>query len=485
MHIASLAVGALLLGASHAAVTIVVTATTTICPVPRPTRTCDASSVDFASTDGTTTRGLSTSSTSAEGTTQGLSTSSSSSTSVQQVSISPTSTEQVSISSTTQTSWSSSVVPPPSQTTLLTRTKESSVVSTSTTGKASSASSSSKPSSASSSSTAAAEPTSIPRAYPADVVDKLRDSTVDKLKTYLEGQPSDTGCTLENASVRREWSDLSVAEREQYIAAVKCLQSASPKSPEQLVPGARSRFDDFVATHINQTNSIHNTANFLSWHRYYVWTYEKALREECGYSGFQPYWNWDRYAADPANSPLFNGNASSMSGNSKNGACVSSGPFANFQVNLGPGLSLKYNPRCLKRDISKSQAAQTTADKTYALITRSRDIASFQDTMQGVPGVHAGGHFTIGGDPGSDIFASPGDPVFYLHHAMIDRVWWIWQMQDPSSRLTQVAGSVAGSRRQGKGTDLVDLGINAPAVAINDLLDTMGGLDGQMCYIYL
>jgi tyrosinase len=85
-----------------------------------------------------------------------------------------------------------------------------------------------------------------------------------------------------------------------------------------------------------------------------------------------------------------------------------------------------------------------------------------------------------------DIFASPGDPVFYLHHAMIDRVWWIWQMQDLPSRLTQVAGPVAGSRsRQGKGTDLVDLGVNAPAVAINDLLDTMGGLDGQMCYIYL
>lgn len=75
---------------------------------------------------------------------------------------------------------------------------------------------------------------------------------------------------------------------------------------------------------------IFGKANFLSWHRYYVWTYEKALREECGYRGFQPYWNWDRYAADPANSPLFNGNASSMSGNSVNGGCVTSGPFAKW-----------------------------------------------------------------------------------------------------------------------------------------------------------
>lgn len=27
------------------------------------------------------------------------------------------------------------------------------------------------------------------------------------------------------------------------------------------------------------------------------------------------YWNWDRYARDPINSPLFNGNETSMGGN--------------------------------------------------------------------------------------------------------------------------------------------------------------------------
>lgn len=29
-------------------------------------------------------------------------------------------------------------------------------------------------------------------------------------------------------------------------------------------------------------------ANFLHWHRYYVWAYEVALRDECGYKGYQP-----------------------------------------------------------------------------------------------------------------------------------------------------------------------------------------------------
>lgn len=81
------------------------------------------------------------------------------------------------------------------------------------------------------------------------------------------------------------------------------MMSKPPITPSSLVPGAMSRYDDFVATHINQTLSIHATGNFLSWHRYFVWTWEKALREECGYQGYQPYWNWGKSAQDPINAP--------------------------------------------------------------------------------------------------------------------------------------------------------------------------------------
>jgi tyrosinase len=123
--------------------------------------------------------------------------------------------------------------------------------------------------------------------------------------------------------------------------------SSPAKSDPALVPGARSRYDDFVAQHINQTNTIHGTGNFLSWHRYFVYGYEKALREECGYMGHQPYWNWFTYQDDPKHSPVFDGSDTSMSGDglfvqhngSKGGAgtislpsgegggCIASGPF--------------------------------------------------------------------------------------------------------------------------------------------------------------
>lgn len=324
--------------------------------------------------------------------------------------------------------------------------------------------------------------TNYPRTYPADVVDKLRDSSLSKLETYSSSNLAGGTCTLETASIRREWSDLSLDERVAYTTAVRCLQTLPSKSDAKEVPGARSRFDDFMAVHMNKTPFIHNSANFLAWHRYYLFTYEKALKEECGYAGSHPYWNWDRYASDPVNSPLFNGNASSMGSAS---GCNSEGPFADYQVNLGPGTSTRYNPRCLKRAVNRDAAQDCTADKTYSLITRSSSVSNFQDTMQGIPGVHVGGHFTMGGDPGGDINASPGDPAFYLHHAMIDRVWWLWQVQDLQSRLTAVGGNDLQTNRAGSLKDTVSLGLLNGDVELGALLNTLGGNGGEFCYIYL
>lgn len=62
-----------------------------------------------------------------------------------------------------------------------------------------------------------------------------------------------------------------------------------------------------------------------------------------------------------------------------------------------------YNPRCIKRDISGYlvQRDATTA-KIVSLVTNSKTIGSFQDSMQNQSGgVHGAGHFTVSGDPGS------------------------------------------------------------------------------------
>jgi len=43
-----------------------------------------------------------------------------------------------------------------------------------------------------------------------------------------------------------------------------------------------------------------------------------------------------------------------------------------------------------------------------------------------------------------DVFSSPGDPLFYLHHAWIDKLWTDWQSQDRAPRLRDMGGTNQG-----------------------------------------
>ncbi|KAL2272017.1 hypothetical protein VTJ83DRAFT_1388 [Remersonia thermophila] len=381
--------------------------------------------------------------------------------------------------------------------------------------------------------------------YPPDAVDMLLVATMPKVAVWVARRAGSTNnCTLENAAVRKEWSDLTPDERREYIRAVLCLQSKPSLVPEGQVPGALSRFDDFVATHMILTATLHSEPNLLAAHRYYIWAYEKALREECGYTGYQPYMNYERYADDPIHSPLFDGSDTSLGGNGEpheypgiytpfpapydlippagGGGCVTTGPFKDMVVSLGPGSTvvqdippnprrdgLGSNPRCLRRDVNKFSAAGARVNYTLSTIVDNPTIDGFygrylgQPLLEGDPypwGIHIAGHYIIGGDPGGDFYASPGDPAFYLHHAMLDRVWWIWQMQDPDNRVNAVPGygNVAPpppgghgghgghkkQKRQSIWDEVVDLGWTAPPAKLMDLNEQLGGLGGEFCYVY-
>ena len=181
-------------------------------------------------------------------------------------------------------------------------------------------------------------------------------------------------------------SSFSGAERIAYTTAVKCLISKLSITSPLAAPGARTRYDDFVAVHINQTLTIHGTANFLSWHCYFLWTYEQALRTECAYTGYQPYWNWGKTAFDPLNSPMYDGSATSMGGNGIFAPhnCTDGLPTLAAPDVTPPSNPLAYNPRCLRRDVSSWVSSNWTRDiDSYNLITANNDIGSFQTLMQG------------------------------------------------------------------------------------------------------
>ena len=81
----------------------------------------------------------------------------------------------------------------------------------------------------------------------------------------------------------------------------------------------------------------------------------------------------------------------------------------------------------------------------------------------------------------ADVLSSPGDPVFYLHHGMIDRAWSLWQAQSSSHK-----NAIGGFTTQGGNTPttlkymLGSLGV-LPDVAIEKVMDTKGD---YLCYQY-
>jgi len=188
------------------------------------------------------------------------------------------------------------------------------------------------------------------------------------------------------------------------------------------------------------------------------------------------------------------------------GGCVNTGPFKNYTVNIAPvfpSLSvpelnvtkpfLSYYPRCMRRDITSWPSSRWSRDvDSYNLITQNSDIYWFQTMMQGNKfidgffGVHTAGHYTFGGDPGGDFFASPGDPNFWLHHAQIDRTWWIWQNQDISKREKAVSGTLTiwdqPPSRNGTLDDWLDMGVLGTGNYIRNVASTT---KGPLCYIYM
>ncbi|KAM0815747.1 hypothetical protein AB5N19_01546 [Seiridium cardinale] len=105
--------------------------------------------------------------------------------------------------------------------------------------------------------------------------------------------------------------------------------------------------------------------------------------------------------------------------------------------------------------------------------------------MQGVPGpgsigVHGGEHYTIGGDPSRDVFASPGKPVFYLHHGMIDLVWWVWKLLDDKNRRFTISGTNTFLNLPPSANatldDIIDLGhAGGDLITIVDVMSTTDG----------
>jgi tyrosinase len=158
-------------------------------------------------------------------------------------------------------------------------------------------------------------------------------------------------------NVRIEWRSYPTADRLGFIAAIKCMMNLPPSGN---FPPATSRYEDFARLHRLYMPNIHGNAKFLPWHRYFLWTFEMALRDECNFWAQLPWWDETLDAGNFHNSDMFTNTNyfGHLPGPDANGnpVCIVSGAFAGLTCNIGPGSS--NTPHCLSRAVDESLTAQ-------------------------------------------------------------------------------------------------------------------------------
>ena len=256
------------------------------------------------------------------------------------------------------------------------------------------------------------------------------------------------------------------AARDAYVRGVNLLKQEflGPTTTQLGIAGASERvstWDLFVVWHHRamttftpatqgDRNAAHRGPVFLPWHRFLLLLLEMQFQRVLNDQNFGlPYWDWaadgERPPAQQAASQVWS--AQCMGGQ---GSPVTTGPFAfnasnpsafrvRIQVNVNG--QLVATNRGLRRAFAqsapslprKSQTAGALALSAYDAAPWTVASAGFRNRLEGwvpaseAPALHNRVHVWVGGDmlPSS----SPNDPVFYLNHCNVDRVWQAWLAQ--------------------------------------------------------
>ena len=194
--------------------------------------------------------------------------------------------------------------------------------------------------------------------------------------------------------------DLDLAAYRAAVAAMKALPPSDPRN--------WNRFAD-----IHRNFCPHRNWYFLPWNRAYLVALERICRQLTGRTEFVlPYWDWTAErqlpeaftAGDPRSNPLNHPRpgtdrslADDMVGGEVMSRVLNSPDFEAFG---------RVRPR-----------VQNSTDASWQRRLGAKTELEFNP--------HDGVNLTVGGDMAT-VERGSRDPIFYLHHANVDRVWHVW-----------------------------------------------------------
>ena len=146
-----------------------------------------------------------------------------------------------------------------------------------------------------------------------------------------------------------------------------------------------------VDIHSNAVHQMHGNPRFLPWHRIYLLRLEELLMT-VDPSVCIPYWKSSEEQA-----------------------------FPSWLLGFTPTVTLASGAHTVTRNIGAFATLPNAAAVASALAS-----ATYNPFASALEGVHNSGHVWVGGSMQS-ILTAPCDPVFWMHHAEIDRLWSVWQ----------------------------------------------------------
>jgi hypothetical protein len=222
--------------------------------------------------------------------------------------------------------------------------------------------------------------------------------------------PSPAGACKGVRTQRKEIMDLSDDEWNRYVRALHAVQQSGV-------------YGTIASYHDTYNAQAHGGCFFLPWHRQYLFEFERELTKIDPTVAI-PYWDWTKKSPDSASpvnerythDPMWN----RMGGS--NGGPIPNAPFQNWVVN---GRTATRGCRTNNGNTGADGRPYTfmSSHDVYGLSHASSTYFRMEALLEGS---HSIPHIAVGGDMGS-VPLSPIDPLFWSHHAFIDKIYFDWQ----------------------------------------------------------
>lgn len=226
---------------------------------------------------------------------------------------------------------------------------------------------------------------------------------LDLARVYLgaEAEPVALASSFDNSNELRPQDPPRAALDPQVSCGRKSFTALNVGERQILADALNAIFEsgiawDFADEHNEYNFKIHRGPAFLPWHRHFLFRFEQYLKRFDSRLSL-PYWDWT--SADSRD--------------------LEAEPWKSFfggRANTGG--KVQWNTR-------RAQSGDDSSLPSLSAIVGLLYDDEYKRFRRIEGTHHSGPHVFVGGDMNTPL--SPRDPLFYLHHCNVDRIWSFWQ----------------------------------------------------------